>query len=511
MRIPPTARDKVARVNLETLLSTSQRRYVLATVAGLLVPLAFAPFDFIPVIFVSLAALFIVWRCASAREAFWSGFLFGVGMFGVGVSWVYVSMHDFGGVSAPLGVFLTLLFALFLALFPAAVGWLQVRYFRQPDALWLNALALSALWVLAEWCRGWIFTGFPWLTVGYSQVDSPLSGVAPILGVYGVSWAVIFLVALLVFARRTNIWKVALPAVAVLSLAALALTSIEWATPAGAPIKVALLQGNVSQDLKWRPEQRQPTIDWYIENTRLSWGSDLIIWPETALPVFYHQAHDFLAELGHEARNASADVFIGMPVMNTRTQQYYNSMVSVGGPEQIYSKQHLVPFGEYIPFAALLGGLMEFMQVPLPDFSTEPSAPVVKLAGYPMGVSICYEDAFGEEVINALPEAAALINTSNDAWFGDSMAPHQHLQIARMRALETQRPMLRATNTGVTAAIDHHGRVIVQAPQFEAAVLRATVQPMQGATPYVRVGNTMLIAVLMLLAGTIILVVRKRV
>ena len=497
-------------MNLNTLLSTSQRRYVLVTVAGLLVPFAFAPFNFIPLIFVSLAVLFLVWRHASTREAFRSGFLFGAGMFGVGISWVFVSMHDFGGVSAPVGVLLTLSFVLFLALFPAVAGWLQVRYFQQPDALWCNALAVSALWTLGEWCRGWIFTGFPWLAVGYSQVDSPLSSVAPILGVYGVSWAVSFLAALLAFARRGNVWKVAVPAIVVLSLSAYALTWVEWAVPAGAPVKVALLQGNVSQDIKWRPEQRQPTIDWYVENTRLNWGSDLIIWPETALPVFYHQAHDFLAELGQEARNAGTDLFIGMPVMNTRTQQYYNSMVSVGGPEQIYSKQHLVPFGEYIPFAAMLGGLMEFMQVPLPDFSTEPSAPVVKLAGYPMGVSICYEDAFGEEVINALPEAAALINTSNDAWFGDSMAPHQHLQIARMRSLETQRPMLRVTNTGVTAVIDHHGKVIAQAPQFEATVLRATAQPMKGATPYAHVGNTALITALMLLMTVVMFVVRKR-
>ncbi|MBI3774164.1 MAG: apolipoprotein N-acyltransferase [Gammaproteobacteria bacterium] len=497
-------------MNPATLLATSQRRYLLAAIAGLLSPLAFAPFNFIPVIFVSLAALFAVWCRSSPREAFRSGFLFGAGMFGVGVSWVYVSMHDFGGVSAPMGVLLTLLFVLFLALFPAIVGWLHTRYFQQPDALWINTLAVSALWTLGEWCRGWIFTGFPWLSIGYSQVDSPLSSIAPILGVFGVSWTVAFVVALLVYARRAALWKITLPVVAVLCVGAYALTTIEWAIPAGTPIKVALLQGNVSQDLKWRPEQRQPTIDWYVDNTRLSWGSDLIIWPETALPVFYHQAQEFLAGLGKEARSASADVFIGMPVMNPRTQQYYNSMVSVAGPLQSYSKQHLVPFGEYIPFASLLGGLMEFMQVPLPDFSTEPSLPVVKLAGYAMGVSICYEDAFGEEVIKALPEATALINTSNDAWFGDSMAPHQHLQIARMSSIETQRPLLRATNTGVTAAIDHRGKVIAQAPQFEAAVLRVSVQPMQGSTLYVQYGNTMLITVLIVLTMVVLLIVRKR-
>ena len=272
-------------MNFETLLSTSRRRYLLATIAGLLVPLAFAPFDFIPLIFVSLVALFSVWRRAPVREASWSGYLFGVGMFGVGVSWVYVSMHEFGGVSAPLGVLLTLLFVLFLALFPAAVGWLKVRYFQQSGALWRNALAVSALWTLGEWCRGWIFTGFPWLAVGYSQVDSPLSSLAPIAGVYGVSWVVSLVAALLAFADRARLWRVTLPAIAVLILGAFALTWIEWATPAGAPIKAALLQGNVSQDIKWRPEQRQPTIDWYVENTRRSWESDLIIWPETALPV----------------------------------------------------------------------------------------------------------------------------------------------------------------------------------------------------------------------------------
>lgn len=497
-------------MNLSALLSTSQRRYILAAIAGLLSPLAFAPFNFIPVIFVSLAVLFTVWRVSSPRDAFRSGFLFGVGMFGVGVSWVYVSMHDFGGVPAPVGVLLTLLFVLFLALFPAIVGWLHVRYFQQPHGLWINTLAVSALWTLGEWCRGWIFTGFPWLSIGYSQVDSPLSSVAPILGVFGVSWLVTLVVALLVYTQRPTLWKITLPVVAALCVGAYVLTTIEWVTPAGAPIKVALLQGNVSQDLKWRPEQRQPTIDWYVDNTRLSWSSDLIIWPETALPVFYHQAQEFLAGLGNEARSASADVFIGMPVMNPRTQQYYNSMVSVAGPPQSYSKQHLVPFGEYIPFAALLGGLMEFMQVPLPDFSTEPSSPVVRLAGHAMGVSICYEDAFGEEVIKSLPEATVLINTSNDAWFGDSMAPHQHLQIARMRSIETQRPLLRATNTGVTAAIDHRGRVIAQAPQFEAAVLRVTVQPMQGSTLYARFGNIMLISLLIVLTMVVLLIARKR-
>jgi apolipoprotein N-acyltransferase len=223
--------------------------------------------------------------------------------------------------------------------------------------------------------------------------------------------------------------------------------------------------------------------------TRANLDADLVIWPETALPVFYHQALSLLEGLRDEAAATGADLLVGMPVMNTQTRQYYNSMVRVSASEQRYSKQHLVPFGEYIPLSGVLGRLMEIMQVPLPDFSIESSRPVIELAGHAMGISICYEDAFGEEVIDALPESAVLINASNDAWFGNSFAPHQHMQMARVRAIETQRPMLRATNTGITAIIDHRGRVIAQAPQFQATALRGEVQPRQGTTPYVHLAN----------------------
>jgi apolipoprotein N-acyltransferase len=233
--------------------------------------------------------------------------------------------------------------------------------------------------------------------------------------------------------------------------------------------------------------------------TRESWDADLIIWPETALPAFQHQARELLAQLGQEARGTNTDLLIGVPVMELDSRRYFNSMVSIGARDQSYSKQHLVPFGEYIPWNSFLGRVMEIMQVPLPDFSVMPSSPVLTLAGQPMGISICYEDAFGGEVIRALPEATALVNASNDAWFGDSLAPHQHLEMARMRSIETQRPMLRVTNTGVTAIIDHRGRITDAAPQFTVAVLRGRVQPMRGATPYARMGNTPLIAVVSLL------------
>lgn len=509
-RLTPLFNKRVIPLNL---LSTPARLYSVALAAGAVLPLAFAPFDFVPLAFISLALLFLVWQRCSPALALRTGYFFGVGQFAVGVSWVFVSMHDFGGVSIGLGVFLTTLFVLFLALFPATVGWVFVRYFLPRRRVLATLLVLPALWTLAEWCRGWIFTGFPWLAVGYSQVDSPLAGLAPIVGVYGISFAAGLVAAgfvLMVSDWRTHLKWVA-PMVVIIIGASAVLSSRVWSEPAGLPLRVSLLQGNVSQDLKWLPEQRQPTIDAYISMTRAHWDSNLIIWPETALPVFKHQASELLEQLGSEARDKGAEVFIGMPVMNMLTKRYYNSMVSIGGVEQVYSKQHLVPFGEYIPLAGVIGRIMEIIQVPLPDFSVEYSAPTVVLAGYRMGVSICYEDAFGEEIIRALPEAAVLINVSNDAWFGDSFAPHQHLQMARMRTLETRRPMLRSTNTGVTAIIDHFGRIAARAPQFVAIALTAEVVPMRGSTPYSRLGNLpILVVILVIVFGGMALQWRDR-
>lgn len=484
---------------IPSLVSSPWRIYLIALIAGSAAPLAFAPFGWSPVIFLSLIALFGMWNVVTPAQALRSGYLFGVGMFGVGVSWVFVSMHDFGGVAIPVAVFLTALFVGFLSLFPALAGWLYARWFRYDGSVIPMLIGFPAIWGLVEWCRGWMFTGFPWLEISYSQVDTPLAGYAPLFGSYGVAWVMTLTVSYVVAAwsRRVS-WKHSTAVIVIVFAGGYALKSISWTTPVGAPISVALLQGNVSQDVKWRPEQRQPTIDLYVAMTRENWDADLIVWPETALPAFYHQARELIEQLGKEARDTQTDVLIGIPVMDLATRRYYNSMVSTGTNEQSYSKQHLVPFGEFIPWNSVLGRLMEIMQVPLPDFSVAPSSPVLMLAGQPMGISICYEDAFGNEVIRALPRATALINASNDAWFGDSLAPHQHLQMARMRSIETQRPMLRVTNTGVTAVIDHRGTVTHRAEQFSVTALRARMQPMQGATPYTRMGNTPAVAGLVL-------------
>ncbi len=466
---------------------------LLALTGGALTPLAFAPFDLWPLAILTPALLLLTWQDASPRRAAWRGFLFGVGLFGLGTSWVYVSMERFGGVAPPLAIFLTTLFTLFLALFPAAVGalWAWLKGPR-PHATALLAL-FPALWLLAEWIRGLIFTGFPWLLLGYAHSDTPLAGLFPVTGVYGVSLINVLLSGLIVWALTggKKRWSQAAALGAVLFLLGAVLDRLPWSRPAGEALEVALVQGNVPQDIKWLPEQRAPTLRRYLELTRSHWDADLVVWPETAVPAFAHQVQDFLHRLDQEARRHRTALLIGLPVMDPRSRRYYNAMLALGDGEGEYRKHHLVPFGEYLPLRGLLGGVLDFFDIPLSDFTPGPEdQPLVRLAGWPVSVSICYEDAFGEELIRQLPEAAFLVNASNDAWFGDSFAPHQHLQIARARSMETRRWMVRATNTGVTALIDPHGRLHARLPQFQVASGGGRLVPRQGTTPYILLGNT---------------------
>lgn len=481
---------------------------LLAVLSGASLPLAFAPFGAFPLAVLAPALLFWLWLDISPKQAFRTGYLFGVGMFGVGVSWVFVSMYEFGGVSLPLSFFLTGLFVLFLALFPALLGYCLARIAIHDSAISLGML-FPVGWVLWEWIRGWFLTGFPWLNLGYSQIDTPLAGLAPLLGVYGVSLAVALtagcVVALIL--AKTNLSRIlsGLIIVAIWGVGA-ALHGAAWTQPVGEPLRVTLLQGNIPQDLKWLWDLRQPTIDLYTRLTRQHWDSQLIVWPESAMPAMYHELGGVIDGLEAEARENRTDLLVGVLYDDPATGRYYNSMISLGvDGRRFYHKHHLVPFTEYLPMQSVLGGIVDFMQVPMSDFSkgAAQQAPLA-VAGQQAGISICYEDAFGEEVIRALPAATLLVNVSNDAWFGHSIAPQQHLEIARMRALETGRPMLRATNTGMTAIVDEQGVTQAVAPQFQVYALTGMVQPMQGLTPYARLGNypvVILIGVNLLVAG----------
>lgn len=482
---------------------TYPRAYVLALLSGALLPLAFAPYGVIPLAVVCPALLFYLWTHATAKQAIYLGYSFGLGFFGLGVSWVAVSMLRFGNVAMPVAALLTLLFALILSSYIALAGYLLRRYFTGIGVGRQLLVLMPALWVLAEWLRAWLFTGFPWLNLGYSQTDGPLAGLAPIVGVFGLSYLLALAAGVLVWALqlpRRQRWIVMAGGIGV-TLLCWPLQAIEWGEAFGEPLKASLIQGNIAQDQKWLPQNRKASIDLYVRLTRANWDSDIIVWPETALPAYFHQSTEFLNELGQEAKSSGAHVLLGLAVLDQNgANHYYNSMVLVGEPFQFYHKRHLVPFGEFLPFKAWLGELIRFMDIPMADFSSGGAKqPLMQAGPYAIGMSICYEDAFGEEVIEGLPEAKLLVNVSNDAWFGDSFAPHQHLQMARMRSMETRRPMLRATNNGISAIIDHHGVVTKTSPQFTTHVLTGVVQPRSGSTPYVIWGNYPVVVLALLL------------
>jgi apolipoprotein N-acyltransferase len=479
--------------------------WIVSLLAGGLAVGGFAPFNLWPLPLLSLALLFgLLGRTPSSRSGFIIGLAWGLGFFLTGVSWVFVSLSVYGGMPGWLAALATLLFCTVLALFPAAAGALQARW---PGSPALRVLLLMPLaWGVTEWTRGWIFTGFPWLTLGYSQVPaSPLAGYAPLFGVYGVSYLLALIAALLAWSVTRLSWAQrawAVAAMAALALGGQALRAVAWTTPVGAPTTVALLQGNIPQDLKWQPETIDATLASYARMAAAS-PAQLIVLPETALPLFESDLPDaYRAGLAALGRRHGGDVLTGLPTGSPQGA-YFNSVISLGrAPSQRYHKVHLVPFGEYIPLQAVWGWVIEVLHIPLSDFArgAVDQRPLA-IGGQQVAANICYEDAFGAEIIRQLPEASVLVNVSNLAWFGDSFAPWQHAQMSQMRALETGRMMLRATNTGLTAIIDTRGRLLAHLPLFTAGSLSGTIQGHAGSTPYVRWGNAPVLVLWGVLGG----------
>jgi len=477
--------------------------------AGALLSLGFAPVGWFPLAIICPALLFLLWHGASPARAAWRGFLFGLGLFGVGASWVFVSLHNFGNMAAPLAGVATFLFVAILAGSPAIAGWAQARLApsgAQGAGAAHYLLVVPALWVLTEWLRGTFLSGFPWLHLGYSQIDTPLAGFAAWLGVYGVSLVSAVIAAALAVALRwpTHALRVSLPVIVGITLLGYGLGRIEWSTPADGALRVALVQENVPLRIKWAARYREEIIARYLVRSRAHLDTDLIVWPEAAVPAYLDEVDGLRSELRALAANAGPAFLTGI-VERERGRHYYNSALLAGRDgEATYRKRHLVPFGEYLPLKPWLQWLLDYLQIPMSDFSVGPAEqPALVVKGQVLGLSICYEDAFGEEVIRSLPAATVLVNLSEDAWFGNSLAPHQRLQMARMRALETARPMVRSANTGPSALIDHRGVVQARSAQFEELVLRAEVVPRAGATPYVRVGNwlAVMLALALVAAG----------
>ncbi len=490
----------------EALRAHPAGRAALAFFAGAALVSAFAPLEWVLVGLAAFMLLIELWvSAASPRSAFWSGFWFGLGLFGAGVSWVYVSLHRYGGMPAPLAAFATFGFCAGLALLPAAAGWLQARWRVAPAAR--ACLVIPALWTFVEWVRGWLLTGFPWLSAGYAAIDTPLAGFAPLGGVYMLSLAALACAGLLWCVVRNRGRRSALLVLALLLGAGAMLRTQSWTSPAGA-LRASLLQGDIPQDLKFDPARYERTLETYALLAEGSRGR-LIVLPETAIPRFLDRIDPaYLARLEAIARQRDGDLLLGVPY-RPAPGVYYNSVVSLGAsPPQIYDKVHLVPFGEFIPPG--FGWIVRVLSIPLSDFSSgSPDQRPLRVAGTRVAVDICYEDAFGEEIARQLPEAQLLVNVSNDAWFGDSLAPAQHLQMGRMRALETGRMLLTATNTGITTAVARDGRVLGRLPEFAVGQLEITALRYSGATPYVRVGDLGALAAIALMLGAALVLARR--
>ena len=463
------------------------KQHGLALLLGAMSVFAFAPFEVSPLMLASIAGLFMLWLDAESRfEAAKIGLWFGLGQFGLGVSWLFSSMYFYSGVALPFAVILTAGFVLFLSLSVAIGGWIT-HYFKNPNRPGLVlTLLFPAVWVLVELIRSSIFGGFPFLLSGTTHLHTWLDGFAPVFGVWGVSWAVAISAGLLLWLFKQRNWVVASMSLCLIwSLGGL-LQQVEWVKPIAKPIEVALIQGNIPQEEKWLPNAFYPTLKTYIGLTKQNMDADVVVWPETAIPAYYDVVEKG-ALLGFikDAKLLNTDILVGVIAGGSNSEHYYNALINVHNPEDRYYKKHLVPFSEFFPFTSAFAFVSGLFDIPFATFTHGPSdQKPINLGGQDAGLSICYEMAFGEELATQLPQAKYLITVSNDAWFAGTFEPAQQLQEVQMRALELGREIARSTNTGYTAIVDIKGNIKQQIPAYEEGVLRGKVQPYEGLTFY---------------------------
>ena len=493
----------------QTLFGPSWQGHGVALLAGASLPLALAPFDWWPLAIISITFLALGLSDLKGRQCLARSYFFGLGMFLAGVSWVYVSIHGFGQASIALAGFLTFLFAAGLALVFSLPFGLLGRYFHNnPLAM---PLAFPALWLLGEWLRSWLLTGFPWLYIGYSQLQTPLSGYAPVLGVFGIGLTVVITAACI---ARTIQWYFLplrprytlrlLTICSLLWLGGAALAELNWTQIKGNAIRVGMIQPNIPQAKKWDPDFYQTTVERLSRLSEPLWHNDWLIWPEAAIPKLYHRAGDLLEHFEQRAAASNTGLITGILYDDYQTQEYYNSMIGLGRARGIYQKTRLVPFGEYVPLEKNLRGLIHFFNLPTSIISPGRGQQRGIQVGATMVMpSICYEIAYPALVAKGAAKADILLTVSNDAWFGDSIAPQQHLQIAQMRALETGRYIIRATNNGLSAIINSKGEITLQGTQFIQQSIEGEVYATHGLTPYVRYGDPLaLLLSLLLLASS---------
>ncbi len=491
---------------------------IIALLLGALMPLAFAPFHAWYVAPIALASVIYLVQFRSAKASGWLGFLFGLSMFTVGLWWVRISVHQFGGAPLPLAIAMVLLLAAYLALYYGALLY-GVRKFNFPPAL-RYLVWLPTLGTLLEVLRAHLFTGFPWLALGYSLTDTPFaSWLFPTFGALLSSFVIYFMAGLLLYTivhvrSFKNIVPMAIGIIAIALITAVFSRMSDPIEDQPETLNIALVQGNITQDQKFDEAHFYQSIQTYVDLTStVIEQANLVIWPETAVVAYYDQVSDLMNNLRHWSDLTDTEILIGIPRENAALEQF-NAFVHLGQTakaDQFYDKHRLLPFGEYIPAPAIFGTIYDWINMPLvgftkgqaqqapftfPQFSTQTTG------------SICFEAVFGESLRYQAEQSGFLVNISNDAWFGDSLAPWQHLQIVQARALEFARPIARATNTGVTAFVDHHGNIIAKAPLFTATTLTHDITGKQGLTAYVKLGDTLGIS---LMGALLILLVLYRI
>lgn len=469
--------------------------HLLALVAGSLTTLSFAPFNIWPAGLLSAALLYQGLRLIQGRQALLRGWCWGIGLFLSGVSWVYVSIHVHGYAPPALAALLTGLFVGGLALIPALMALLWGRWLRPQQRPWLACFGFAALWVAQEFFRSWFLTGFPWLYQGYAHTDTWLAGWAPIGGVWLLSFFTVLSACLLsewALWRRLSSGLTVVALLALIWLGGAQLAALQWTQPSGQPLSVALIQADIEQSRKWDPAHIDHTLATYRDMSYAQ-HADIILWPETAVPVLSSRAMPFVQAIAANLAEQGSTLITGIPVDEFTADGellIYNGIMVAGDRPSQYLKHKLVPFGEYVPLESLLRGLISFLDLPMSSFTRGPlDQEPLQAAGHTLAPFICYEAVYPDFAARLAARSDVLLTISNDSWFGRSIGPLQHLQMARMRALESGRWMIRGTNNGVSALINEHGEITTQIPQFQKLVLYGEVQPRTGLTPWLRWGS----------------------
>lgn len=467
-------------------------RALISLVCGALTPLAFAPFDLWVLILITPGILYLLLQDATPRKAAWLSWCFGTGFFGTGVSWVYVSIHTYGNASVLLASIMTLTFAMGLALTFALQGWCYAKWLSQSR---FSAAGFIGLWIIFEWCRSWFLTGFPWLYLGYALIDSPFKFWAPLGGVWLLSLSALCIsisFIKLIQARKKS-KRIILALLITLPCLSLILPK-NWTQAIGQTQEIDIVQANIPQQLKWDKNYLPEFLNLYSQMTLTKTHASLVIWPETAIPSLLSTAKPYLNELLNKFNQNNRSLISGLPSIepdNEHPDGYraHNSLAILTGKTDIYHKQRLVPFGEYVPMEAYLRGVIEFFNLPMSGFSLPAKEQTtLHLGEIKIAAAICYEIAYPELVRKLAKNSDWILTVSNDTWFSHSISPAQHLQIARMRALENGRWLVRSTNNGLTAIIDPYGDITEQAPDYQQAVLSGSVENRSGTTPYQKYG-----------------------